>query len=204
MKRCETKLIDFMCFIFIYITLQNTAKLHSNTLRAGLVPPAAAQPFRTTTSGVRSAAAWSPPSIQMLQLQIDDTNRFCYSDLMHIQTNKWEMDCQITLWLASWRRGWMDDGQQRDEQHRHRGCGLRRSGGEGLWATIRFAVAAAGSRRGATAAVAVTGWTRPRGKWQLWQNGKEPVLFFLSKKELVLCPGRVCVLELEGVGLEIS
>jgi hypothetical protein len=31
MKRCETKLIEFLCFIFIYITSQNTAKLHSNT-----------------------------------------------------------------------------------------------------------------------------------------------------------------------------
>jgi hypothetical protein len=81
MKRCETKPNDFLCFIFIYITSQNTAKLHSNTLRAGLVPPAAAQPFRTTTSGVGSAAAWSPhPSRCCNSRSIDDTNQICYVD----------------------------------------------------------------------------------------------------------------------------
>jgi hypothetical protein len=104
----------------------------------------------------------------MLQLQIDDTNRFCYSDAhSNKQMRNGLPDYLVTGFLEA---RMMDNSAM---NNRHRGCGLRRPGGEGLWATIRFAVAAA---------TAVIGWTRPQGKWQLWQNGKEPFLFFLSKK----------------------
>jgi hypothetical protein len=140
MKRCETKLTEILCFIFIYIILQNTAKLHSNTLQAWSIPPAAAQSFCTTTSGVHSTAAWSPPSRCYNSRSTTQTGS---ATPIHVQTNKWEMGCQITLWLASWRRAWWT-AARRTTGREVRGGGGRleargdcRSGGDRLDATSR-------------------------------------------------------------------